>query len=151
MNMSLYAPNQKREPIKGTGFANKDIAIKTLDIIKNLSDNHQVWIVTTMYNRAKYHPHRTKSMLSAMKVFHKWLKNRLIKKATKYKFAKKNFIKNILQDPKIKLSSKQRVILQQYINGEKISLELLLYRHDYIKHNIDNPMKLLKLGYITTL
>ena len=27
-----------------------------------------------MYNRAKYHPHKTKDMEDAMKIFHKWLK-----------------------------------------------------------------------------
>jgi hypothetical protein len=34
-----------------------------------------------MYNRAKYHPHITKDMKEAMKVYEKWLtKNKKVKK-----------------------------------------------------------------------
>jgi len=34
---------------------------------------YQKQVVNTMYNRAKYHPHITKEMVEAMKVFKEWL------------------------------------------------------------------------------
>ena len=39
-------------------------------------------IVLTMYYRAEYHPHKTKDMIEAQKVFKKWLENNKIKKLT---------------------------------------------------------------------
>ena len=146
-NTSLYAPNPKKEPIKGTGFSDEKKAIETINIIKNLSNNHQVWIITTMYNRAKYHPYRTTNMLSAMKVFKSWLKKRLIGKATKYKFTSKNKIKKFIEKSQVKLTSKQSEIINRFISGKKIPLKLLLYRYDYIKKHINDKNKLLKVGY----
>ena len=35
---------------------------------------YQKQVVTTMYNRAKYHPHQTSTMKDAMEVFDEWLK-----------------------------------------------------------------------------
>lgn len=147
MNTSLYAPNPKREPVKGTGFADKASAIRTLDIIKNLTPNHQMWIVTTMYNRAKFHPHQTPDMLSAMKVFAKWLKQKVKEKAKKYPFMSRSKIRNILASNEISLSRKQSLILNAYINKKKINTDLLLYRYQYIKKNINNDNLLQKVGY----
>ena len=146
-NMSLYAPNPKRDPVKGTGFADVAAANKTLQIIKNLSENHQLWIVTTMYNRARFHPHRTSDMLKAMEIFKKWLKDRLRKQSTKYKFVPRNKLKKLLENAP-KLSTKQEKILSLYLDRTKIPIDLLIYRYKYINKNIRDPNKLIKVGYI---
>ena len=49
-------------------------ALETLKIIKDRDMTYQKQVVTTMYNRAKYHPYQTPEMKDAMKIFDEWLK-----------------------------------------------------------------------------
>jgi len=74
INYSLYNDEHPETSTKGTGFKDKQKAIDTLKIIKNRDLTYQKQIVTTMYNRAKFHPHQTKEMRDAMKVYFDWLK-----------------------------------------------------------------------------
>jgi hypothetical protein len=71
--MSLYKDDHPKTSTKGTGFKNKEKAEETINIIKKEPKIKQTQIVLTMYYRAKHHPHRTKDMESAMKIFKKWL------------------------------------------------------------------------------
>jgi len=71
--MSLYADKHPTKSTKNTGFKNKEKAEETINIIKKLEKNKQMQIVLTMYYRAKHHPHRTKDMESAMKIYKTWL------------------------------------------------------------------------------
>jgi hypothetical protein len=48
------------------------LSYRVLKLFK-FSKNYQKQVVITMYNRAKYHPHRTNAMLEAMKIFEKWM------------------------------------------------------------------------------
>jgi len=73
MNKSLYQDNHPTMSLKGTGYKNKEKALQTIELVKNKSLIYQFQVINTMYNRAKYHPHRTKDMLEAMKVFKVWL------------------------------------------------------------------------------
>jgi len=73
INKSLYEDKHPQTSTKGTGFKDKQKALDTLEIIKHRNMTYQKQVVTTMYNRAKYHPYQTKSMREAMKVFNKWL------------------------------------------------------------------------------
>ena len=74
INYSLYNDDHPETSTKGTGFKDKQKALDTLKIIKNRDLTYKKLIVVTMYNRAKYHPHQTKEMRDAMKVFRNWLK-----------------------------------------------------------------------------
>jgi hypothetical protein len=74
MNKSLYEDKHPKTSLKGTGYANKEKAIKTLELIENYNITYQKQVVLTMYNRAKFHPHQTKEMRDAMKVYYDWLK-----------------------------------------------------------------------------
>ena len=47
----------------------------TVDTIKNRSIKYQVNVIATMLGRAKKHPHKTKEMTDAIKVFSKWMSN----------------------------------------------------------------------------
>ncbi len=79
-DMNLYSPNRLgKKPRVVTGFANSKIAKKTLKNIKKYDMNYQKQVVITMYNRAKFHPNRTKLMENAMKVFSDWMKTHNIK------------------------------------------------------------------------
>ena len=78
-NTTLYSDDHPETSTKGTGFKDKQKALDTLKIIKNRDINYQKLIVITMYNRAKYHPHQTKEMREAMKVFEKWLQKNIKK------------------------------------------------------------------------
>ena len=78
MNKSLYEDKHPKTSLKGTGFANKEKALSTLDLIKGYALTYQKQVVLTMYNRAKFHPHQTNNMLEAMKVYRKWLKSHKI-------------------------------------------------------------------------
>jgi hypothetical protein len=66
---NLYTDDNPKTTIKGTGFANKESAEKTLDLIKHRSLGYQFAIINTLYNRAKFHPNRSNEMFEAMKVF----------------------------------------------------------------------------------
>jgi hypothetical protein len=79
MNKSLYEDKHPKTSLKGTGFANKEKALSTLELIKDYNLTYQKQVVLTMYNRAKFHPHQTENMLEAMKVYRKWLKSHKIK------------------------------------------------------------------------
>ncbi len=74
--MSLYADYHPQTSVKGFGYANKKKAQETLKKLKNMNANraYTLQVVNTMYNRAKYHSHRTKQMEEAMKVYQKFLK-----------------------------------------------------------------------------
>ena len=74
MNKTLYNPNKNpKKSIKNTGFKNEEKALNTLKIIKKLDKIKQMQIVLTMYYRAEYHPHKTKSMKEAQKIFKQWI------------------------------------------------------------------------------
>jgi len=60
--------------MKGTGFKDEKTAQKTIQLIRFRSPAYQFNVINTMLNRAKYHPHQTTNMLSAMKIFASWLK-----------------------------------------------------------------------------
>ncbi len=80
MSNSLYKPNKNpKKSIKNTGFKDKEKALETIRIVKDLEKNHQMQIILTMYYRAEYHPNKTKDMVDAQKVFKKWLKKRNVK------------------------------------------------------------------------
>lgn len=74
VSLSLFSPNKKpSKSIKNTGFKDKEKAIETLKIIKKLDKVRQMQIILTMYYRAEYHPHKTKDMKEAQKVYKEWL------------------------------------------------------------------------------
>jgi len=82
MNATLYNSNKNpKKSIKNTGYKDKNKAKETLDIIKKLDKIHQMQIVLTMYYRAEHHPHKTKDMEQAQKVFKKWLIDNNYKKS----------------------------------------------------------------------
>ena len=72
--LSLFSDYNKKTTIKGLGFKNKEKAILTLKLIKNKPLKYQMSTVNTMIGRAKTHPHQTKDMKEAIKVFEKWKK-----------------------------------------------------------------------------
>ena len=79
INKSLYEDKHPNKSLKGTGYANKEKALMTLDLIKDYDIIYQKQVISTMYNRAKYHKYQTKNMIEAMKIYKKWLKNHNIK------------------------------------------------------------------------
>lgn len=73
-NLDLYSPNKPgKYPRVKTGFKDVKTARKTLKNISTYPKTYQKQVVITMYNRAKYHPHRTKEMESGMRVFKTWM------------------------------------------------------------------------------
>lgn len=75
LNLSLYSDDHPNTSTKGTGFKNKETALKTIKLINKRCLKYQFDVINTMYNRAKYHPHQTDEMKDAMNVFKEWLKN----------------------------------------------------------------------------
>ena len=73
-SIELYTDAHPKSTIVGTGYKDKAIALKTLELIKDQPLNKQFLIVNVLYQRAKYHKHITKNMIEAMNVFEKWLK-----------------------------------------------------------------------------
>jgi hypothetical protein len=71
-NMDLYTDSNPNKTIK-VGFKNKFVAIESIQKIKSKSKAYQIKVINTLYYRAKYHPHKTKEIKEAMKIFKKWL------------------------------------------------------------------------------
>jgi len=97
MNLQLYSPNRIGKPRTSTGFATPEKAKQTLKNILKYDKTYQKQVVITMYNRAKYHPHRTKYMLEAMKIYAHWMKKNDIKLTLKTKKTKKTKQNNIVK------------------------------------------------------
>lgn len=76
----LYNDLHPKKSLKNTGFKNVNTANNTIKLVSSRSLKYQFDVINTMYNRAKYHPNRSKDMENAMKVFSKWLKKYKTKK-----------------------------------------------------------------------
>ena len=70
----LYNDLHAEKSLKKTGFKDREKAISTIALVTKRSLRYQFDVINTMYNRAKYHPHKTFQMEEAMAIFHKWLK-----------------------------------------------------------------------------
>lgn len=77
-DMNLYSAG-KRTPKVKTGFSNKEKALQTLKNIKQYPLTYQKQVVITMYNRAKYHPNKTKKMSEAMRIYSSWMNHHHIR------------------------------------------------------------------------
>jgi len=73
-NLSLYADYNPETTTPKLGFKNEEKAKYTIDKIKDRDITYQKRVIVTMINRAKYHPHKTKDMDKAIKIFEKKLK-----------------------------------------------------------------------------
>lgn len=71
---SLYADYHPKTSTKGLGFKDKEKAEHTIKAIQKRPISYQKQVITTMYNRAYYHPYRSKDHERAMRVFAKWMK-----------------------------------------------------------------------------
>jgi hypothetical protein len=74
-SIELYTDAHPKSTVKGIGYKNKKIALKTLKIIKDKPMKKQFLIVNILYQRAKYHKNKTKNMIDAMNIFEEWLNN----------------------------------------------------------------------------
>lgn len=74
INYSLYSDDHPNTTIHDIGFKNKEVAIKSLQKIKKIDKNRQKQIVNIMIQRAKYHPHQTKNMRDAIKIYETFIK-----------------------------------------------------------------------------
>jgi len=79
-SIELYTDAHPKTTVKGTGYKDKKIALKTLELIKNKPLVEQFLIVNVLYQRAKYHKYQTKNMRDSMNIFKKWLNNYKIMK-----------------------------------------------------------------------
>ena len=68
-----YSDNGKKKPRTKTGYGTAKRARMTLRNIKSLPKSYQRQVVTTMYNRAKYHKYQNQGMRNAMKIYKDWL------------------------------------------------------------------------------
>ena len=75
LNLSLFSDYNPKTTTQGLGFKDKEKAIHTIKIIKKRDLKYQVNVIATMLGRAKKHPHKTKNMNQAIKVFSIWMKN----------------------------------------------------------------------------
>ena len=75
LNLSLFSDYNPKTTTYGLGFKDKAKALYTVKAIKNRDLKYQVNVVATMLGRAKKHPHKTKNMKDAIKVFSLWMKN----------------------------------------------------------------------------
>lgn len=72
--MNLYNDLNPEYTIRGTGFKDKAVAIKTIKLVSERSALYQFQTINTLYNRARFHPHKTSDIEEAIEVFRKWLR-----------------------------------------------------------------------------
>ena len=84
LNLSLFSDYNPKTTTQGLGFKDKEKAIHTIKFIKNRDLKYQVNVIATMLGRAKKHPHKTKKMNEAIKVFSLWMKNYKKNRASKF-------------------------------------------------------------------
>ena len=84
LNLSLFSDYNPKTTTYGLGFKDKEKALHTVKAIKNRDLKYQVNVVATMLGRAKKHPHKTKNMKDAIKVFSLWMKNYKKNRVTKF-------------------------------------------------------------------
>ena len=84
LNLSLFSDYNPKTTTYGLGFKDKARALYTVKAIKNRDLKYQVNVIATMLGRAKKHPHKTKNMKEAIKVFSLWMKNYKKNKMTKF-------------------------------------------------------------------
>ena len=75
LNLSLFSDYNPKTTTYGLGFKDKEKALYTVKAIKNRDLKYQVNVIATMLGRAKKHPHKTKNMNEAIRVFSLWMKN----------------------------------------------------------------------------
>ena len=75
INYSLYSDDNPQTTTHGIGFKNKEVANKSIQIIKQLPKQKQTQIANVMIQRAKYHPHQTADMRKAIKIYQQFLSN----------------------------------------------------------------------------
>ena len=84
LNLSLFSDYNPKTTTHGLGFKDKAKALYTVKAIKNRDPKYQVNVIATMLGRAKKHPHKTKNMKAAIKVFSLWMKNYKKNRITKF-------------------------------------------------------------------
>ena len=84
LNLSLFSDYNPKTTTYGLGFKDKEKALYTVKAIKTRDLKYQVNVISTMLGRAKKHPHKTKNMKDAIKVFSSWMKNYKKNKITKF-------------------------------------------------------------------
>ena len=84
LNLSLFSDYNPKTTTQGLGFKDKEKAIHTIEIIKNRDLKYQVNVIATMLGRDKKHPHKTKNINEAIKVFSIWMKNFKKNRASKF-------------------------------------------------------------------
>ena len=75
LNLSLFSDYNPKTTTYGLGFKDKNKALFTIKAIKNKNLKYQVNVISTMLGRAKKHPHKTKNMRDAIRIFSLWMKN----------------------------------------------------------------------------
>ncbi len=76
-NLTLYADFTHKKSLGHIGFKDAKTAKDTLKTIRNEDYRYQLYVVETMINRAKYHPHQTSEMKEAIDIYQEWLCKKL--------------------------------------------------------------------------
>ena len=73
---SLYTDENPATTIKGTGFKNKRIAKRTIELTSQPGVRYkQYWTIRAMRERAAHHPNKSAGIRDAIMVFDEWLEN----------------------------------------------------------------------------
>lgn len=144
----LYNDLHPKKSLKNTGFKDASTAIKTIKLVSKRSYKYQFDVINTMYNRAKYHPNKTKEMEEAMEIFKKWLekypKLKLIEDKN-YKFLSLKQIEKYEKIAKIYKVSEIARGIKKSTKTDKGFLQMYkeiagkAYKLQYIPIKIDKP------------
>ena len=141
----LYNDLHPEKSLQNTVFKDSATALNTIKIVSKRCLKYQFDVINTMYNRAKFHPHKTKQMDEAMVIFHKWLKKypKLKKyQDTKYKLLTLEQIEKYENIYKISQKYKQFLEIYKQVDGKAHKLQYILIKsdkpdgYDYLSYRI---------------
>jgi len=73
---ALYTDEQPATTIKGTGYASRERAVRTIELTSQKGVRYkQFWTIRAMRERANHHPRQTQGMRDAMAIFDRWLES----------------------------------------------------------------------------
>lgn len=104
LNLSLYADYNPETTIEGLGYKDREKAEYTLKKIRGEPMRYQMNVVNTMIGRAKNHPHRTKGMEEAIKIFEKWKRDNIDQSGGNFYYEEYLKLREIYSDLKHRLN-----------------------------------------------
>ena len=147
---SLYTDENPATTIKGTGFKNKRIAKRTIELTSQPGVRYkQYWTIRAMRERAAHHPNKSVGIRDAISVFDEWLENYEEPSSQKKQLHRQEWeeFRRLCQSDANKHSygkdpTKEELkrARDDLLNGQKLLIQLLSNQRQSSSRNVQFPL-----------